>query len=143
MDTQGGFLISQIKQVQGRIFERILKEEGIDEFNGAQGRILFILWKEDGLSITELSRRTGLAKPTLTAMLDRMEQQHTVLRVPSPSDRRQIRIYLTETSKQSKEHYAQASEKMNRIFYRGFTEAEINQLEIQLKRILNNLMESE
>lgn len=39
--TNGGFLISQIKQIQGRVFERLLLEAGIEEFNGAQGRILF------------------------------------------------------------------------------------------------------
>ena len=35
--TNGGFLISQIKQIQGRVFERLLLEAGIEEFNGAQG----------------------------------------------------------------------------------------------------------
>lgn len=42
--TNGGFLISKIKQIQGRVFERMLDENGISEFNGAQGRILFVLW---------------------------------------------------------------------------------------------------
>ena len=36
--TNGGFLISQIKQIQGRIFEKLLTESGIDGFNGAQGQ---------------------------------------------------------------------------------------------------------
>ncbi len=47
----------------------MLQEAGIEEFNGAQGRILYILWQEDNLPIVELSRRTGLAKTTLTGML--------------------------------------------------------------------------
>ena len=34
--TQGGFLISKIKQIQGRIL-KMLTEYGIQEFNGAQG----------------------------------------------------------------------------------------------------------
>lgn len=37
--TNGGFLISKIKQIQGRVFERMLGENGISEFNGEQGRI--------------------------------------------------------------------------------------------------------
>lgn len=73
--TNGGFLISQVKQVQGRVFDAMLQEAGIEEFNGAQGRILYILWQEDNLPIVELSRRTGLAKTTLTGMLDRMEEK--------------------------------------------------------------------
>lgn len=47
IETRGGFLISQIKQIQGRIFGRLLVEAGIEEFNGAQGRILYVLWQED------------------------------------------------------------------------------------------------
>lgn len=35
-ETRGGCLISQIKQIQGRVFGRLLTESGIDEFNGAQ-----------------------------------------------------------------------------------------------------------
>ena len=34
--TKGGFLITQIKQVQGRIFDALLQKAGIEEFNGAQ-----------------------------------------------------------------------------------------------------------
>ena len=32
MKTQGGFLITRIKQVGGRVFERILSEKNIDAF---------------------------------------------------------------------------------------------------------------
>ena len=62
IETRGGFLISQIKQIQGRIFGRLLTEAGVDAFNGAQGHILYVLWQEDNLPIVELSRRTGLAE---------------------------------------------------------------------------------
>ena len=75
MKTQGGFLISRIKQVGGRVFERILSEKNIDAFNGSQGRILYILWQKDGVPISELSKETGLATTTLTSMLDRMESK--------------------------------------------------------------------
>ena len=73
--TNGGFLVTKIKQVQGRVFERLLDENGISEFNGAQGRILFVLWGVDNIPISELSEKTGLAKTTLTSMLDRLRQR--------------------------------------------------------------------
>ena len=47
--TDGGILITRIKQLQGRIFEKLLTAHGISEFNGAQGRILFVLWEQDGI----------------------------------------------------------------------------------------------
>ena len=45
MDIQGGNIVSQIKRISDRIFERILSEKNIDAFNGAQGRILYVLWQ--------------------------------------------------------------------------------------------------
>lgn len=51
MDTRTGFLISQIKSVSGRLFERILQDCGVEEFNGAQGRILYVLWQADRVPI--------------------------------------------------------------------------------------------
>ena len=88
--TNGGFYISKIKQIQGRIFERLLDEQGIAEFNGAQGRILFVLWENDDIPIRELSEKTGLAKTTLTGMLDRLESQELAVRTYSAEDRRTV-----------------------------------------------------
>lgn len=137
--TKGGFLISQIKQIQGRIFGRLLTEAGIDEFNGAQGRILYVLWAEDNLPIVELARRTGLAKTTLTGMLDRLEQQGHIIRCYDREDRRQIRIRLTEHARSLEERYQEVSDKMNRLFYRGFTEEEILRFDTMLGHIQKNL----
>jgi DNA-binding MarR family transcriptional regulator len=141
--TTGGFLISQIKQIQGRIFERLLNEAGIGEFNGAQGRILYVLWQENNLPIVELSKRTGLAKTTLTGMLDRMEKQGHVLRNYDKQDRRQIRITLTEKAKALNEAYNRVSSHMNEIFYADFSDEEILSLEISLNKILQNLRKRE
>ena len=49
MKTNGGFLVTKIKQLGDRIFEKILSEKNIDAFNGAQGRILYVLWQEESL----------------------------------------------------------------------------------------------
>ena len=51
MEMNGGFLVTKIKQLGDRIFEKILSEKNIDAFNGAQGRILYVLWQEDRISI--------------------------------------------------------------------------------------------
>lgn len=142
-DTKGGFLISQIKQVQGRVFEKIMRRAGIGEYNGAQGRILYVLWQEDGLPIIELSKRTGLAKTTLTGMLDRMEEQGHIQRNYDKADRRQIKITLSQSAKALSGEYESASAEMAGIFYRGFSSEEIKGFESSLERVLKNLNEEE
>lgn len=143
IETRGGFLISQIKQIQGRIFARLLTEAGIDEFNGAQGRILYVLWQEDDLPIVELSKRTGLAKTTLTSMLDRMESLGHITRCYDSEDRRQIRIHLTDHARSLESKYKEVSDEMSLLFYKGFTEEEILRLDAELEKILKNLEEQE
>lgn len=139
--TNGGFLITKIKQIQGRVFEKLLSEYGIREFNGAQGRILFVLWEKDNIPIRELSEKTGLAKTTLTSMLDRLEKSRHIMRAFDPSDRRTVRIRLTESARSMQEKYDEVSAKMNEIFYGGFTDGEILSFENSLGKILENLIE--
>ena len=99
MESRTGFLISQIKQVQSRVFQRLLQDCGVAEFNGPQGRILYVLWQKDAVPIVELSRKTGLAKNTLTAMLGRMEDAGLIERRAAGCDKRQSLILLTEKSR--------------------------------------------
>jgi MarR family transcriptional regulator, organic hydroperoxide resistance regulator len=137
--TYGGFLISQVHQLSGRTFEKLLKDSGVDAFNGAQGRILYVLWEHDNLSITEIGRLTSLAKTTLTSMLDRMEKSGLIRRLHDQNNRRQILISITEKARGFHEIYDQISEQMNALFYQGFTETEIVNFEDTLKKIINNL----
>jgi DNA-binding MarR family transcriptional regulator len=139
MKTYGGFLVSRIHQLQGRAFERMLKESGVDAFNGAQGRILYVLWEHEKLSITEIGRLTSLAKTTLTSMLDRMEESGLVVRTPDKKNRRQIIVSITDKAKEYRNRYDSVSEQMNVLFYRNFTEAEIAEFEEKLRKIITNL----
>lgn len=141
--TNGGFLISKIKQIQGRVFERLLDESGISEFNGAQGRILFVLWETDNIPISVLSEKTGLAKTTLTSMLDRLEMSGHIRRVPDSGDRRAVRICLTESAEALRDKYERVSALMSEIFYKGVSDDEILAFEKTLGKILENLIEKE
>ena len=139
MKTYGGFLVSQVRQLQGRAFEKMLKDSGIEAFNGAQGRILYVLWEHEQLSITEIGRLTSLAKTTLTSMLDRMEAGGFVERIPDKKNRRQIFVTITEKAKGYKQMYDQVSNEMNTLFYQDFTRKEITEFENMLRRIIKNL----
>lgn len=141
METRGGFYITQIKQLQDRIFERLLLENGI-EISGGQGRILFILWKEDNLSISEISEKTSLAKNTVSVVIDGMVRKGIVERNINPQNRRQTIVSLTEYAKSLQARYEAVSQQMNLLFYQGFSEEEQKQFERYLVRILETLTEN-
>lgn len=139
MNMNGGFLITKVKQLGDRIFEKILSERNIDAFNGAQGRILYVLWQEDGIPIKVLSDRSGLAITSLTTMLERMEKQGLIIRVQDEKDKRKTMLYLTDEAHNLKQDYDAVSEQMGQIYYRGFSETEIAAFEGYLDRVLGNL----
>jgi DNA-binding MarR family transcriptional regulator len=136
---QGGFLIAKIHQLGGRIFARILKENNIDEINPAQGRIMFVLWRNNDIPIAKLARQTSLGKSTLTSMLDRLEKSGYLRREPSPDDRREILIKRTKKDKAMQKTYVLVSQEMNKLFYAGFSDSEIDEFEGYLKRAFENL----
>ena len=135
----GGFLVTRIKQVSGRLLERMLAEKGVDAFNGPQGRILFVLWQKDGVPMSELSRQTGLATTSLTSMVDRMEASGLVRRERTVADRRKVLIYLTDEARALEKDYDEVSDEMNAIFYEGFGEEEAEQLDAYLNKVLANI----
>ncbi len=140
---QAGFLIAKIHQSAGRIFARKLKEHGLNQINPAQGRILFVLWQQDGIPIQQLARKTSLGKSTLTSMLDRLEEAGHIKRLASGEDRRQVLIKLTRKNRKMHAAYEEVSSEMTAIFYQGFDRGEIDSLESGLSRVLENLHSAE
>lgn len=142
METKGGFYITQIKQLQDRIFERLLLQNGI-EISGGQGRILFVLWKSDFLTISEISEKTSLAKNTVSIIVNGMVNKGIVERTVNPDNRRQTIISLTEYAKSLQEKYEYVSQQMNTLFYQGFSNKEMKEFEDFLERIVNTLTQFE
>ena len=130
--------MAKIRQVSGRIFERMLKDYNI-EINSAQGRIMFALWQADNISISELVKQTQLKKSTLTSMLDRLETMGYVKRQRSKKDRRKILIERTNKDKDLENKYVRLSQEHTQFFYLGFSEDEIDRFENDLAKILDNL----
>ena len=134
--------MAQVHQLSGRLFGRILREHGIKDLNPAQGRIIFALWREDGLTQAELAACTKLDKSTLTAMLDRLEEAGQIRRETDAVDHRIRRIHLTARNLKLHATYGAASDEMFRHYYRGLKAVEITALEATLRRLVANLEEA-
>ena len=135
---EGGLLVSQVDQLSNKIFSQILKKHKF-EIHPGQGRVLFVLWRNDGISMNELRKKTIISKSTLTGIIDGLENTGQVKRTRSTDDRRKIFINLTEEGIKSREKAVKVSQEMTEIFYKGISDQEIDQFEKTLQKILNNL----
>lgn len=68
-----------------------------------QWSVLYHLWKEDGKSQQELCVATFRDKPSITRLVDNLEKQQLVKRVPAENDRRINLIYLTKQAQKLQE----------------------------------------
>ncbi len=136
---EGGFLITKVRQLSQRIFDKLLKEHKIDEISAAQGRVMFPLWRQDNVSFQDLKKETMLSKATLSYMLDNLEEAGHIKRIRSEDDKRTIFIKLTKRNKELQDKYLQVSNEMKDLYYKGFSEKEIDEFESYLRLLLDNL----
>ena len=141
--TKGGTLLSQVHQICGRVWNKILRENNMADLEGARGRIIFALWGKDGVPIKTLCEKTSLDKSTLTGIIDRLERDGYIERKPSQTDKRSTLICLTGKEQEFAKHVQKVSNQMNKIFYKGFSDEEIMQFDSMLERILVNCKEAE
>lgn len=143
MKSNSGFYISRIKQINTRLLNKLLAQKNITAFNGEQGRILHVLWENDGISNQELSKRSGLAMSSLTTMLERMEEKNLLTRKGCPKDKRKCLLFLTEYANSLKKEYDEISDKMTKLSFEGISEDERLAFEKTLENILHNLEKAE
>ena len=143
MKSNSGFYISRIKQINTRLLNKLLAQKNITAFNGEQGRILHVLWENDGISNQELSKRSGLAMSSLTTMLERMEEKNLLTRKGCPKDKRKCLLFLTEHANSLKKEYDEISDKMTKLAFEGISEDERLAFEKTLENVLHNLEKAE
>ena len=134
-----------IRLLNGRIFQKLLNQDPEALYRSEQGKILTVLWKSETgcATATDIALATGLTNNTLTSMIKKLEEQNLVIISPCGVDKRKKYVVLTELGSSQKEVGHRISQKLDAIFYKGFTEEEIRQFESYQERILENLKENE
>ncbi len=141
--TKGGTLLSQVHQVCSRVWNKILRDNSMADLEGARGRIIFALWKQDGVPIKILCEKTSLDKSTLTGIISRLERDGYIQKKTDTNDKRSTLICLTGKEQRFLSDIQKVSTRMNKIFYKDFSNQEIIQFESMLERILENCKEEE
>ena len=134
-----------IRLLNGRIFQKLLNQDPEALYRSEQGKILTVLWNSETgcATATDIALATGLTNNTLTTMIKKLEEQNLVTISPCGIDKRKKYVVLTELGSSQKEVGYRVSQKLDAIFYKGFTEEEIRQFESYQERILENLKEKE
>lgn len=101
--------------------------------------VLRCLWQEDGLSPGEIARRLGLSTPTVTRAATRMAAAGLLRREPHPSDRRLVRLRLTDRGRKLEKVLDEETGRLTERALATFTAGEREALVAALERISRNL----
>jgi DNA-binding MarR family transcriptional regulator len=109
--------------------------------NGQQ-YVLRCLWEEDGLTPGEIARRLDLATPTVTRATARMEATGLLRRRPHESDRRLVRLFLTERGRGLEEAIGREMDQLSERALASLDASERKTLVRSLDSIRRNLTSS-
>ena len=138
-------LAHHIRLLNGRIFQKLLSQDPEALYRGEQGKILAVLWNSETgcATATDIALATGLANNTLTTMIKNLEEKNLVTVSPCGLDKRKKYLVLTDLGWSQQEVSDRVSRELDAIYYKGFSDKEIEQFEDFQERILANLKEKE
>lgn len=134
-----------IRLLNGRIFQKLLNRDPEALYRSEQGKILAVLWNSETgcATATDIALATGLANNTLTTMIKKLEEKNLVTVSPCGLDKRKKYLVLTDLGWSQQEVSDRVSRELDAIYYKGFSDKEIEQFEDFQERILANLKEKE
>ena len=88
-----GFILHDVARLLRTTFDRRVRELGLTR---SQWWVLNHLFRNNGVTQSELAELLEVEKPTLGRLLDRLEQKGWVRREADANDRRAKRVFLTQ-----------------------------------------------
>lgn len=109
----------------------------------ASGLVLSML-ADSGSSLppNEIAERLIVSRATVTGLLDSLERQAYIRRLPHPTDRRMILVEITETGRQAASAFRPIVHQHQKEWFEVLDESEQQQLLVALHRIQESLQDS-
>src|ERR1700704_6247138 len=104
---------------------------------------LRILWESEGLTQRQLTGQAGSMEPTTFSALNAMERLGYVVRKPSPTNRKEVHVYLTRKGRGLKNKLVPLAEEVNEVALRDVETADIAATRRTLLAFIENLAADE
>jgi MarR family transcriptional regulator, organic hydroperoxide resistance regulator len=133
-----GHLLGKTLRAFGNRLQKEFLNAGF-EISIEQWIILVSLWRNDGLSQQILAYRTWKDKTTITRLIDAMEKNDYVIRVPDKHDRRHKLIYSTPKGKEILQNLVPIAKNLMDWTYEGIESQDLETTRLVLKQIFEKL----
>ena len=135
-----GFILHDVARLLRTTFDRRVRELGLTR---SQWWVLNHLFRNNGVTQSELAEILEVEKPTLGRLLDRLEQKGWVRREADANDRRAKRVFLTQEVEPAIKTMRSAAAEMRRDAVAGLSADQQERFVDALLTIKANLSRSD
>jgi DNA-binding MarR family transcriptional regulator len=124
-----------------RMTNAVLKKE-LAKYNIGSGQFIYLmhLYQKDGVNQDDLTQKIIMDKATTTKALKKLEDSGYIKREKDPSDKRVMRIFLTETGSAIKADILSMLDDLNKMLKEGLDDTETQMLERLLDKVSWNML---
>ena len=135
-----GHSIKKLHFLMDQLMNRKLQEL---ELTSAQGHAIgFLRCSKEPPCARDMETAYGLSHATVSGILSRLEGKGFIEQTPDPRDRRVKRICLLEKGTACSESIRRHIDESEAIMGEGFTDEELEQFRLYLRRAISNLEQS-
>lgn len=132
-------LIELIEIITSKIasFEEFIKaEETFSKLTYKQFNYLEVIYKLKHPTASELARELKITKPSITGLIERLEEKGYVKRVKSDDDRRVAHIHLSKKGELVNELHDRVHQKFAALFSKKLNSSELKTLILYLNKVV-------
>jgi len=139
MNVEMKQLISVFSEVFKAIHQLSYQDLAAKNLYPGQPQLLNLISTDEGITQKELSKKNCVTPSTITGMLNKLEANGYVYRMPDEADKRIMRVYLTPHGREHAEDGKKFMISLTEQLFQGFSEDEL-QVYIRLtEKIRSNI----
>ncbi len=129
-----------IQAMIGRRAQGLFDDEGLDDITPGQANVLMVLYQaKEPLTARAVCGSMGCREATMSRLLDKLDKNEWVRRVPDPKDARARLVSLTPKAREALPRFIRVTNQLLDETFVGFSRAEIEWIAAATHRIRENL----
>ena len=139
-DFTTGFLVHDVSRIRKKVVDKAVAPMGITR---SQFWVLVNIarYGQDGIAQTELARLMSVGKVSLGGLIDRMEANGILERLPDPIDRRAKKVLMTQKGEELLHRLQDVALDINKQIMKGITKEQNKALDGLLHTMKHNLLQ--
>lgn len=138
LENSPGFIIHHLDLLLKSGLHKAFQAEGIN-ITAEQWAILNCLWEKEGIHQSAMAEKIGKDRHTITRMLNLLEKNDFVRRVPTKEDKRRLNVYLTDSGRGMKGKLIPIVLSFVEKAFAGLTQEDVTELMRILRHMTGNL----